>query len=126
MSEKTTKEFENPLEQCCKCEHAEKTTLEFPCIKCIAGNPPSQFMEPKKVAYQRPEYLNHIKIVFTWAGMKCKNCYRYQSNGVCDLLGPQDSNNYCQIYIPHPKLHNKEQMATKFSQHIQRWIIERQ
>jgi len=67
-----------------------------------------------------------IKIHYKWNGMCCKKCHCYNSAGVCDFNGPQDENNYCKRFIPHPAKNTKSQILDMWHYHQQRFIIERQ
>jgi hypothetical protein len=67
-----------------------------------------------------------IIIHYEWNGMCCKNCYRYSTNGKCDLLDEQSPKNYCKLYIPHPRDFTKLEIIQLMLMHTQRFIKEAQ
>ena len=63
-----------------------------------------------------------VKIVHGWNGMKCKICFRRNSDSICDYHGEVNDDNYCEDFIPRGLPHKFERM---WQYHTQRFIVER-
>jgi hypothetical protein len=64
-----------------------------------------------------------VKIHYEWNDMSCKNCSRYNKEGICDLNGKTNSYNLCKLFIPKRL---EEKFRKMWLDCQQRWIVEGQ